>query len=92
MHLVNTRADRGTNAPDREHRSPANRSTVELRGYMRKAEAAAFLGVTVRHVSNLMHRRAIPYYKLGRRLVLFRQADLERAIGRFRVEAVGDGA
>ena len=39
-------------------------------------QAARFLGLKKGTVYNMISRKAIPYYKIGRR-VLFRQAELE---------------
>lgn len=59
-------------------------------GYMRKAEAARYLGVSVRQLTEMMKRNVIPYAKVSHRVCLFRREDLDRAIARFRVEVHGE--
>jgi len=36
-----------------------------------------------------MRNRIVPYYKLSHRVCLFKQADLEAAMDRFKTEAIG---
>ena len=57
--------------------------------YMRKREAARYLGVAERTLTNFMQRRMVPYAKLGR-VCLFDRDELERAVRRYRVNAVGE--
>jgi excisionase family DNA binding protein len=59
-------------------------------GYMRKNAVADYLGVSLRQVTVLMRRRVLPYSKIGGRLVLFRRADVDAAIDKFRITAVGN--
>ncbi len=59
-------------------------------GYYRKKEVAVYLGVSLRQVTELMRRRVLPYSKLGGRLVLFRRADVDAAVDKFRISAVGE--
>ena len=58
--------------------------------YMRKAQAAQFLGISVRTLTDWQRARIIPFRKI-RRAVLFDPHELEQAVGRFRVAAVGEG-
>jgi excisionase family DNA binding protein len=44
--------------------------------YVDMKAVAAFLGSTERHVRDLVYRRAIPFYKVGR-LVRFRLSEVE---------------
>jgi excisionase family DNA binding protein len=48
-------------------------------------EAAPILGVSVFTVRKLIRQRAVPYYRVGRRVVLDRD-DLERYLRQHRVE------
>jgi excisionase family DNA binding protein len=57
--------------------------------FLRPDEAARFLGVSKRTLSNLQKRRAISFSKLGR-VVVFRRQDLIAATERFRFRAVGE--
>jgi len=50
------------------------------------AEAAPFLGVSVFTVRKLIRQRAVPFYRVGRRVVLDAE-DLERYLRVHRVEA-----
>jgi len=67
-----------------------NNSNVKLCGYIRRKEAANYLGISIRTLSNLQSRRIIPFVRLGHRLTLFRIADLDRAMKRFTIKAVGE--
>ena len=58
--------------------------------YLRKKQAAVYLSVTERTLSRLMCRRAVPYLKVTSRIVLFDVEELDRALRRYRVRAVGD--
>jgi len=49
-------------------------------------EAAAILGVSVFTVRKLIRERAVPFYRVGRRVVLDAE-DLERYLRVHRVEA-----
>lgn len=59
-------------------------------GYVRKADAAKYLGISVRTLSKWMSGRIIAFSKVSRRACLFRQADLDAAMDRFRLAAVGE--
>jgi len=56
--------------------------------FLRPDEAAAFLGVSRRTLSNLQRRKTVSYAKLNR-VVIFKTTDLLAAVERFRVHAVG---
>jgi excisionase family DNA binding protein len=56
---------------------------------LRPDETAQLLGISKRSLSNLQKRHAIAYSKLGR-IVVFRRADIEAALERFRIAAVGE--
>ncbi len=58
-------------------------------GYLRKADAAKYLNVSIRTLTEWMQKRIVPYAKLSHRVCLFRQADLDTAMNRFRTEAIG---
>ena len=63
---------------DGNGRGPRRRLSVQ--------EAAPILGVSVFMVRALIRRRAVPYYRVGRRIVLDAE-DLERYLRQHRVEA-----
>jgi excisionase family DNA binding protein len=57
--------------------------------YLRPDEAAQFLGVSKRTLSNLQKARAIPFSKLNR-VVVFKTSDIIAAVEKFRVAPVGE--
>ncbi len=59
------------------------------RDYLRPAHVVEEYPMSRRTLSNLMRRKVLPYHKVGR-LVLFRRTDIEAALDRFRVRAVGE--
>jgi excisionase family DNA binding protein len=59
--------------------------------YMRPAEATKLLPVSRRTLSNWQARRVIPFYRVGR-TVMFKRTDIESALERFRVAAVGEAS
>lgn len=63
-------------------------SDITLRGFNRKTEQAAALGISIRMLNKLMQKRAIPFYKVGK-LVLFKPSEVEAAMRKFRVNEVG---
>ena len=59
-------------------------------GYLRRAGAAKYLGVSLRTIGELQARRQIPFSRLSARCVLFRVTDLDAAVQRFRVNCIGE--
>jgi len=59
-------------------------------GYFRRAGAARYCGISLRTLGEFQRRRILPYVRLGRRCVLFKREDLDRALERFRVAAIGE--
>ena len=55
------------------------------RGFLRATAAAQYLSVSRRTLSNLMASGKVPFSRLSGRLVLFKVADLERAVEGFKV-------
>lgn len=62
------------------------------RNYLNKDELAAFLGMNVGGVEELMRTRRIPYITLGHRTVRFYLPAVENALLRFERKAVGQEA
>lgn len=54
--------------------------------YLRKAETAKFLSVSVRTVSDWCRRGILPYHKPARKVCLFAVVDLHKAMRRFRID------
>jgi predicted site-specific integrase-resolvase len=65
-------------------------SEVVTPAYLRPPDAARFLGVTVRTVRDWQRSGILAYSKPCRKVCLFATADLEKAMRRFRVQAVGE--
>jgi hypothetical protein len=63
---------------------------VFLPGYMRKADAAKYLNISIRTLTDWMQKKLVAYAKLSHRVCLFKQADLDAAMSRYRVKAVGE--
>lgn len=59
-------------------------------GYMRKEAAVKYLGISVRTLSAWMSRRMIPYMKMSHRVCLFSKTDLDKAMARYRINAIGE--
>ena len=56
-------------------------------GYARPPQAAEFLCISRRYLHSLTKNRVLPSIRLGRRCVLYKLADLEKAADKFRVAA-----
>lgn len=65
-------------------------SRFKLGGYMRRVDAAKYLGISMRTLTNWQQRKVVPVVQVGRRVTLFRIADLDRALRRFTLKAAGD--
>ena len=65
----------------------ANRSASE--GYLRREEAAKYLNISPRTLSIWQKKRIIPYAKISHKITLFKKADLDKAIERLTLNAVG---
>jgi hypothetical protein len=59
-------------------------------GYLRPAAAAKYMGITVRTLSNWVRARMVAQIKPSNRVCLFRISDLDAALDRFRVRAIGE--
>ena len=60
-------------------------------GYLRRNAAAKHLGVSVRTLGELQRRHCVPFFRLSKRCILFKAADLEQCLDRFRIAAIGEG-
>ncbi len=58
-------------------------------GYLRPASAASYLDISTRHLRALTKRGAVPVIRLGKRCALYARSDLDKAMLKFRVSAVG---
>jgi excisionase family DNA binding protein len=68
----------------------SKQTTSEVKpGYLRREDAAVFLGVSTRTVSDWQRKRIIPFVQAGRKCILFPVAGLDAAMQRFTVNAIG---
>ena len=67
-------------------------ATEANRAYLRPEGLAARCGVSERTIRDWQRRGLIPFYKPSRKITLFAIADVDRALSRFRVQAVGEPA
>lgn len=54
--------------------------------YLRRQEAANYLGCSVRQIDQMKHDGDLPFHKLGRRLIVFKAQDLDALMKRSRVD------
>jgi predicted site-specific integrase-resolvase len=59
-------------------------------GFLRPENAAQFLGISARCLRDWTRRGIVAHVKPCRKVTLYGVADLERAMERFRCQAVGD--
>ena len=57
--------------------------------YMRRDAAAKYLGISPRTLSDWQRRRLIPFIKPARKCTLFKRDELDRAMARLTVQAIG---
>jgi len=67
-----------------------NNIRIKSGGYIRRADAAKYLGISMRTLTNWQQRQVIPVVQVGHRITLFRTADLDRCLKRFTLKAAGD--
>jgi hypothetical protein len=58
--------------------------------WLRKGDAAKYCGVSVRTMSDWQRLRLVRFSKPSRRVCLFRRSDLDRALDRMAIKAVGE--
>lgn len=58
-------------------------------GYLRREDAARYLGISLRTLAEWQASKLVPYAKMSHRVCLFRVSDLERAIDRATIKAAG---
>ncbi len=56
--------------------------------YLRRHEAADYLGCSVRQIDQLKHDGDLPYHRLGRRLIVFKVEDLDVLMKNHRIDVV----
>ena len=58
--------------------------------YLRRDEVAEYLGIPISTLRDLQKQKKIPFYRLSPRLVLFKRSEVEKALERFKIRAVGE--
>ena len=74
----------------RSKASRGSQGSVTPSGYIRGKEAAEYLGVSIRTLHAWKARAIIPCHKMAHRVCLYRKVDLDKAVGRFRLNAIGE--
>lgn len=59
-------------------------------GYLRKEEAALYLNISIRTLTDWMKQRIVSYVKISHRVCLFKITDLDTSMDRYKIKAVGD--
>lgn len=73
----------------RNTNKPHNNSQIRP-GYLRSAAAAHYMGISIRTLTNWVKARRVAQIKPSKRVSLFRIADLDSALTRFRSNAIGE--
>lgn len=74
-----------------ERKSDADTDNLKLPAFWNKREVAHQLGVSVRTVDNLLRRKALPFCRLGGKLIRFpREAVLEHIRRNLTINARGE--
>jgi len=58
-------------------------------GFLRREDAAKYLGVSLRTLALWQSEHRIPYAKMSHRVCLFKVADLEKCIDRLTTKTAG---
>jgi hypothetical protein len=58
-------------------------------GFLRREDAARFLGISLRTLAQWQTEKRIPYAKMSHRVCLFKVSDLEKTVDRLTVKTAG---
>lgn len=58
--------------------------------YLTVSDIAEHLSMSKEGVKKLMRKKVIPYHKLGHRTLRFKLSEVESALKRYRIAAIGD--
>jgi len=64
-------------------------ASQELIGYLRREQAAQYLGISPRTLSEWQARRIVPFTRIGKKCVLFRRDLLDQAMSKLTIKAIG---
>lgn len=68
----------------------AKRATATDSDYLRgQAEAARYARVSPRTICDWQRRRVIPFVKIGAKCVLFRRSQIDKALAKYEIAAIG---
>ena len=70
-----------------QEKNVASGDTVP-RGYVRRKEAAKYLGISERTLTEWQRSRLVPHIPVSHKVTLFKIKELERALDRLTVRAV----
>ncbi len=57
--------------------------------FLRREDAAAFLGISIRTLAEWQTAKRIPYAKVSHRVCLFKVSDLEKCLDKLTIRAAG---
>ena len=57
--------------------------------YLRRHEAAEYIGCSVRHIDELKCKGELPFHRLGRKLIVFKADDLDTLVTSRRIDSDG---
>lgn len=60
-------------------------------GFLRRDDAARFLGISTRTLAQWQSDKRVPYAKVSHRVCLFKVSDLERCMDKLTIRAAGEG-
>ncbi len=63
----------------------AGQNPLGPKPYLRRHEAAKYLGCSVRQVDVMKHDGELPFHMLGRRLIVFSRTDLDALMAKYKV-------
>ncbi len=89
MEPINKKLQRDA-AAHRKIRKITQEAIADSSDYLRgHSEVAAYAKISPRCASDWQARGIIPYIKIGRKCVLFRKRDIDAALSKFEVHAIG---
>ena len=58
-------------------------------GFLRREDAARYLGISVRTLAEWQSARLVPFVKVSHRVCLFKVCEIDKALDRLTVKAAG---
>jgi len=72
-----------------KNNNPATNGEPQSEWMRGQAGVARCYPISTRTVSEWQRLKIIPYYKVGRKCVLFRKRDIDAALAKFQIAAIG---